>query len=72
MQKMEKVDRKTRQLAILLRMLSGVPGLGFLATYADTIARAEGKVNTMRANISVKKDDIGDARDAWDDFKGGK
>jgi hypothetical protein len=70
MSKLRKGEQKVRSLEILLRFLSRLPGLGFLDAYATQMRIAAEKVDNARNKVAAQKDDIEDAKDAWEEFKG--
>ena len=60
---------RTRKLVTLLRFASNLPGLGFLLPYANQLNSAQQRLESARGNVVMKMDDVGDAQDAWEDFK---
>jgi hypothetical protein len=69
MNKADKGTQRARRLAQFLNLISRVPGMGFLRPYAAQIDMAAAKVVQVRGSVANQMDDVGDARDAWDNFK---
>ena len=62
-------NTRTRKLITFLKFASNLPGLGFLGPYSDKLNLAAQKLDGVRGTALAQLDDVGDARDAWDDFK---